>query len=119
MGLRPVRGRLLGPTDDGPQAAGAAVLTHRFWTSALASDPDVLGKIIRLGDRSATIVGIVEPSVPYPAQTEIIANVVTGPPELSADGGGEWAAEAVPVRGSGRAPTSRRRAPSCVRRRRR
>src|SRR6202051_2381434 len=39
MGLRPVRGRLLGPSDDGPQAAGAAVLTHRFWTTALASDP--------------------------------------------------------------------------------
>ena len=33
MGLRPVQGRLLGPSDDGPQAAGAAVLTHRFWTT--------------------------------------------------------------------------------------
>ena len=32
MGLRPVLGRLLGPSDDGPAAAGAAVLTHRFWT---------------------------------------------------------------------------------------
>ncbi|MEO8078166.1 MAG: ABC transporter permease, partial [Acidobacteriota bacterium] len=31
MGLRPVLGRLLGSGDDGPQAAGAAVLTHRFW----------------------------------------------------------------------------------------
>src|SRR5204862_3934925 len=31
MGLRAVKGRLLGPADDGPQAAGAAVLTHRFW----------------------------------------------------------------------------------------
>src|SRR6187200_3384305 len=33
MGLRPVKGRLLGPGDDGPKAAGAAVLTHRFWTN--------------------------------------------------------------------------------------
>ena len=39
MGLRPVLGRLLDATDDGPQAAGAAVLTHRFWTTALESDP--------------------------------------------------------------------------------
>jgi len=84
MGLRPVRGRLLGPSDDGPQAAGAAVLTHRFWTTALASDPTVIGKSIRLGDRSATIVGVVEPSVPYPSQTEIIANIVTSPHHLSA-----------------------------------
>ena len=41
MGLRPVRGRLLDATDDGPQAAGAAVLTYRFWTTALQSDPSV------------------------------------------------------------------------------
>src|SRR5689334_17919263 len=39
MGLHPVVGRLLGPGDDGPQAAGAAVLTHRFWTTTLKSDP--------------------------------------------------------------------------------
>src|SRR6185436_11904538 len=51
MGLRPVRGRLLGPQDDGPQAAGAAVLTYRFWTTALNSDPSVIGKSVRLGTR--------------------------------------------------------------------
>ena len=69
MGLRPIVGRLLGPDDDGAQAAGAAVLTYRFWSTTLASDPSVVGKTVRLGDRSATIVGIVEPSVPYPAET--------------------------------------------------
>ncbi|MCU1381572.1 MAG: hypothetical protein JWL71_269 [Acidobacteria bacterium] len=84
MGLRPVAGRLLNATDDGADAAGAAVLTHRFWTTALASDPTVIGKTIRLSDRAATIVGVVEPSVPYPAQTEIIANVVTSPHHMSA-----------------------------------
>jgi putative ABC transport system permease protein len=84
MGLQPVIGRLLGPGDDGPKAAGAMVLTHRFWTETLNGDPKVLGKTVRLGDRSATIVGVVEPSVPYPSQTEIIANVVTSPHHLSA-----------------------------------
>jgi putative ABC transport system permease protein len=84
MGLRPVLGRLLDAKDDGPKAAGAAVLTHRFWTTVLNSDPSLLGKTVRLGDRSATIVGVLEPSVPYPAETEIIANVVTSPHHLSA-----------------------------------
>ena len=84
MGLRAVRGRLLGPADDGPRAAGAVVLTHRFWTGSLRSDPAVIGKTIRLGDRSATIVGILEPSVPYPTETELIANVVTSPHHLDA-----------------------------------
>ena len=84
MGLRPVNGRLLGPADDGPNAAGAVVLTHRFWTTTLGSDPSVVGKTVRLGDRTATVVGVLEPSVPYPAQTEIIANVVTSPHHLDA-----------------------------------
>ena len=88
MGLHPVLGRLLGPADDGRNAAGAVVLTYKFWRTELHSDPGVLGKTVRLesfsGARSATIVGVLEPSVPYPVATEIIANVVTSPHHLSA-----------------------------------
>ncbi len=84
VGLRPVLGRLLDAHDDGPTAAGAAVLTYRFWSTVLKSDPSVLNKSIRLGERQATVVGILEPSVPYPADTEVIANVVTSPHHLSA-----------------------------------
>src|ERR1017187_3551151 len=84
MGLHPVLGRLLDMRDDGPAAAGAAVLTYRFWTTVLKSDPSVLNKSIRLDTRQATVVGVLEPSVPYPAETELIANVVTSPHHLSA-----------------------------------
>ena len=84
MGLRPVLGRLIDAADDGPDAAGVAVLTYRFWTISLNSDPSVIGKAIRLGPRTATIIGVLEPSVPYPAETEIIANVVTSPHHLDA-----------------------------------
>ena len=84
MGLHPVLGRLLGPRDDGPSATGAAVLTYRFWTTVLKSDPTVLGKTVRLGTRTATIVGVLEPSVPYPTETQLFANVVTSPHHLSA-----------------------------------
>jgi len=88
MGLRPVLGRLLTPADDGQNAAGAVVLTYHFWRASLHSDPSVIGKTVRLesltGARSATVVGVLEPSVPYPVATEIIANVVTSPHHLSA-----------------------------------
>jgi predicted permease len=86
-GLHPVLGRLIGPQDDGAKAAGVAVLTYRFWSTTLRSDPSVIGKSVRLGsfgDRTATIIGVLEPSVPYPADTEIIANIVTSPHHLSA-----------------------------------
>jgi putative ABC transport system permease protein len=88
VGLHPVLGRLLDMRDDGPKAAGAMVLTYRFWTTQLKSDPSVLGKTVRLESygpaRTATIVGVLEPSIPYPAETEIIANIVTSPHHLSA-----------------------------------
>jgi putative ABC transport system permease protein len=84
MGLRAVRGRLLDAHDDGPTAQGAVVLTYRFWTTALHSDPSIIGKTVRLSDRVATVVGVLEPSVPYPQETEIIANVVTSPHHLDA-----------------------------------
>jgi putative ABC transport system permease protein len=87
MGLHPVLGRLIGPADDGPKAAGVVVLTYRFWSTAFNKDPSVIGKTVRLGsigDRSATVIGVLEPSVPYPQDTEIISNVVTSPHHLSA-----------------------------------
>jgi putative ABC transport system permease protein len=88
MGLHPVLGRLLTPADDGPNAAGAVVLTYHFWKTSLHSDPSVIGKTVRLegptGARPATVVGVLEPSVPYPVATEIIANIVTSPHHLSA-----------------------------------
>jgi putative ABC transport system permease protein len=84
MGLRPIAGRLIEPSDDGFKAAGVAVLTNRFWTQTLNSDPSVVGRTIQLGGRSATVIGVLEPSVPYPADTEIIANMVTSPHHMGA-----------------------------------
>ena len=87
MGLHPVLGRLIGPQDDGPNAAGVIVLTYRFWSTVLKQDPHVIGKTVRLGsigDRTGTVIGVLEPCVAYPADTDIIANVVTSPHHLSA-----------------------------------
>jgi putative ABC transport system permease protein len=84
MGLRPVLGRLINASDDGPDAEGVAVLTYRFWSTTLNHDATLIGRKVRLGSRAATVVGVLEPSVPYPADTEIIANVVTSPHHLGA-----------------------------------
>jgi len=84
MGLHPVIGRLIDARDDGPNANGVAVLTYQFWSTSLKRDPTVIDKTIRLGRRTATVIGVLEPAVPYPAETELIANVVTSPHHMSA-----------------------------------
>ena len=84
MGLQPIRGRLIDATDDGADKPSVTVLTHRFWSTTLNSDESVLGKQIKLGDRASTVIGVLEPSVPYPAETELMANVVTSSHHMSA-----------------------------------
>ena len=84
MGLKPIRGRLIDATDDGPAAASVTVLTYRFWTESLNSDESLLGKQIKLGDRASTVIGVLEPAVPYPTETQLIANVVTSSHHMSA-----------------------------------
>src|SRR5258708_9030674 len=44
VGLHRVLRRLIGPQDDGPNAARVAPLTYRFSSSTLKSDPSVVGK---------------------------------------------------------------------------
>ena len=84
MGLQPIRGRLIDATDEGADKPSVTVLTHRFWSTTLNSDDSVLGKQIKLGDRASTIIGVLEPSVPYPSETELMANVVTSSHHMSA-----------------------------------
>src|ERR1700721_553480 len=90
MGLVPVLGPLVGPQDGGADAPGVIVLTYRFWSTVYKKDPNVIGKTVRLssiGDRSATVIGVIEPCVPYPADTEIIGNLGIRPHHLSAPTG--------------------------------
>jgi predicted permease len=84
MGLRPFIGRLLTEDDDRQDSESVAVLTHRFWATSLNGDRSVLGRTIQLGTKNTRIVGVLEPSVPYPTATELIANVVTSPHHLEA-----------------------------------
>jgi predicted permease len=84
MGLRPALGRLVNRGDEGPAAPGVAVLTHRFWSTVLHGDSAMVGKSIRIGRGVATIVGVLEPCAPYPAETQLFANVVTSPHHLGA-----------------------------------
>ena len=90
MGLRPVLGRLLNERDDGPKAPCVAVLTYRFWSTTLNRDPSIIGKPIRLGNTPATVIGVLEPSVPYPTETDVIANMATSPHHLGATMNTNW-----------------------------
>jgi predicted permease len=62
LGVGAVRGRTLMPTDDRVDAERVVMVSHRYWTRELGSDPNVIGSSLRLRGRHYTVVGVTDPS---------------------------------------------------------
>jgi len=58
LGVGAVRGRTFLPEDDAPGAEPVVVLSHGLWVQALGSDPDQLGRVIRVNGEPHTVVGV-------------------------------------------------------------
>ena len=84
MGLRPVLGRLIGRSRRRAGGGARGGPDPPLLDDLAAARRDGDRQLIRLGSRNATVIGVLEPSLPYPADTELIANVVTSPHHLGA-----------------------------------
>lgn len=58
LGVAPTMGRWFRTSEDKPGEGAAAVVSHRTWRSKFGSDPDILGKTVRLNGGLVQIVGI-------------------------------------------------------------
>ncbi|SDS56490.1 ABC transporter permease [Opitutus sp. GAS368] len=58
LGVLAFRGRMLTADDDRAAAAPVAVLSFRYWQQNLGGDEAVLGKVIKVNQVAATIVGV-------------------------------------------------------------
>jgi putative ABC transport system permease protein len=63
---RPVLGRPLVDADETPGAPWVVVIGHDVWQSRFASDPDVIGRELRLGNVPHTIVGVMPKGFRFP-----------------------------------------------------
>ncbi len=61
LGIGSLGGRVLSPEDDMPSAAPVAVLSHRAWQTAYASDPSVVGSTFAIEGHPFTIIGVGPP----------------------------------------------------------
>ena len=61
LGVRPVLGRLLSPSDDLASAAPAVALSYGYWQSEFGGSLSVIGQTMKLNNIPFTIVGIAEP----------------------------------------------------------
>ncbi len=62
LGVSAALGRTLSPVDDvTPGGHPVVVLSHHFWSSRLGSDPQAVGRKIRINDHPFTVVGVMSP----------------------------------------------------------
>jgi predicted permease len=58
LGVRAFGGRVFTPDDDKPTAPPVAVLSHRVWQTAYASDPSVVGSTFVVEGHPLTVIGV-------------------------------------------------------------
>jgi predicted permease len=61
LGVNAMLGRTIVPEDDQPTARPVAVLSARYWRSRFGSDPNAVGKVIRINNVPVTVVGVLPP----------------------------------------------------------
>jgi putative ABC transport system permease protein len=80
-GLPTVLGRVFSEQEDIPNGPLLAVLSEHFWRTRFQSDPNVIGKNIKLSDHSFQVIGVVPTQVsdwgPPSADVYLPANTIT------------------------------------------
>jgi putative ABC transport system permease protein len=64
--VRPLLGRTLIESDEHAGAAPVVVLGYDVWQTRLAGDPNVVGRVVRLGGTPTTIVGVMPDGFTFP-----------------------------------------------------
>ncbi len=65
LGFEPLLGRGFTPEEQGDGGAGVAIISHHFWETRYAADPDVLGRTIRIDGTDRAIVGVMPPGFTF------------------------------------------------------
>jgi putative ABC transport system permease protein len=79
---RPHLGRTLLPGDASTASEPAAVISHRLWRNLLEADSSAIGRSIKVGGRTYSLVGVLEPGQQFPAPVDVWTPLVPSPEEL-------------------------------------
>lgn len=71
LGARAQLGRTIRPEDDLPASRRVVVLSHGAWTRRFGSDPNILGRTIRLDGNPHDVIGVMPASFNYPRDAEL------------------------------------------------
>ena len=74
LGVAPQVGRAFAADDDVPGAPAVVMIADRLWRTRFGADPGVVGRVLQLNGRPATVIGVLPAGVRYPDErTEVWA----------------------------------------------
>lgn len=71
VGVQPAFGRVFLPDELGVAGAAVVVVGHGYWQSRLGGDPDLSDDVVRIGDRTYQVIGVMPPAFSFPSGAEL------------------------------------------------
>jgi predicted permease len=71
LGVQPVLGRMFTEQEDRPGGPAVAMIGHGVWQRRFGSDPGVIGRDLKLEERSYSVVGVMPPGFDLPYSAEV------------------------------------------------
>ena len=71
LGVQPALGRGFRPSEDQPGAAPVLLLGSRVWKERYHSDPAILGHVVRVNGKPATIIGVMPEGFRFPSSSDL------------------------------------------------
>ncbi|MBV9880612.1 MAG: ABC transporter permease [Gemmatirosa sp.] len=84
---RPLLGRALAESDERPEVPLVAVIGYDVWQGRFGSDPNVLGRVVRLGRTPTTVVGVMPEGFAFPVAQSLWVPLRLNPVEYPRGGG--------------------------------
>ena len=70
MGVHPALGREFAADEAGDETKGVVIIADALWHRAFAADPGILGRTVKLDDRSYVVIGVMPVGFAYPRDAE-------------------------------------------------
>ena len=88
LGVQPMLGRLISADEDVKGGPRNAVVSYSFWRDFLGADPYVLGRAIRLSDKTYTVIGVMPRNFTLPRElADVFVSLWVGYPEAAPERG--------------------------------
>ena len=71
IGERPVRGRDFGKEDERKGAEPVALLGHGLWKTRYGSDPNIIGRSIKINEIPTTVIGVMAEGMRFPSNADL------------------------------------------------